>query len=328
MKAVLLNDPGPEAGLRIGEAPPPELGPRDLRIRVVSTAVNRADIMQRQGMYPPPPGASDLLGLECAGTVAELGAEVQGWSVGDRAMALLAGGGYAEDVVVDAGSALRVPESLSLEEAGGLPEVFLTVFSNVFQLAALPDEGAVLVHGGGSGVGTAAIALVKESGGKILVTAGSEAKCARCRELGADLAVNYRDADFVAAARELTGGRGVDVVLSHIGAPYWKQNLQALADGGRLVLIGLMGGARTELNLGVLLARRLQVIGSTLRARPVQEKAAIVAAFLARFGEALAAGRLRPVVDRVLPLEQVAEAHRVVEASEHFGKVVLRVADG
>ena len=325
MKAIVQDGPGDESVLRLGEAPAPDLAPGALRLRVAATAVNRADLLQRRGFYPPPPGASPILGLECAGEVVEVGPGVPGWRPGERAMALLAGGGYAEEVVVDAGSAMRVPERLSLEEAAAVPEVFLTVFLNVFQLGALPDGGAALVHGGGSGIGTAAIQLVKAAGGRIVVTAGSEEKCARCRELGADLAVNYRDGDFVAACRELTGGRGVDVVLDSIGAPYLARNLAALAVGGRLALIGLMGGARGEIDLGPLLVRRLQLIGSTLRARPVAEKAAIVAGFAARFGPALADGRIRPIVDRVLPLEQAAEAHRLVERSEHFGKVVLRV---
>ena len=326
MKAILFDEPGDESVLRRGEAPDPELGRGCLRLRVHAAGVNRADLLQRQGLYPPPEGASPLLGLECAGEVVEVAPDVRGWSVGDRAMALLAGGGYAEQVVVHAGSALPVPDALSWEQAAAIPEVFLTVFLNVFQLGALPEGGTALVHGGGSGIGTAAIQLVARAGGRTVVTAGSDAKCARCRELGADVAVNYREGDFVAAAREATGGHGVDVVLDSIGAPYLAQNLKALAVGGRLVVIGLMGGARAELHLGALLTRRLQVIGSTLRARPVEEKAEIVAGFLARFGPALAEGTIGAVVDRVLPLADAAEAHRAMKASEHFGKIVLRVA--
>jgi putative PIG3 family NAD(P)H quinone oxidoreductase len=293
---------------------------------VAATAVNRADLLQRRGLYPPPPGASTILGLECAGEVVEVAPEVTDWKPGERAMALLAGGGYAEEVVVDAGSAMRVPAKLSLEEAAALPEVFLTVFSNVFQLGALPANGSVLVHGGGSGIGTAAIRLVKLAGGRILVTAGSDEKCQRCLALGADAAVNYRTGDFVAEAKRATGGEGVDVVLDSIGAAYFEKNLAALRTGGRLVLIGLMGGAKTEANLALLLARRLWVIGSTLRTRSLAEKAAIVGGFRARFGFDLETGNLRPVVDRVLPLARAADAHRLLEASEHFGKVVLRVA--
>ena len=325
MKAVLIDRPGDESAMRIGEAPEPVLGAGELRIRVAATAVNRADLLQRQGLYPPPPGASPILGMECAGEVIELGPGVAGWRVGERAMALLAGGGYAEQAVVDAGSAMRVPASLSLEEAAAVPEVFLTAFLNLFELGALPARGSALVHGGGSGVGTAAIQLVKAAGGRVIVTAGSEQKCARCRELGADVALNYRSEHFPERVREATGGRGVDVVLDSIGAPYLAPNLDSLAVGGRLVLIGLMGGAKVELNLAVLLHKRLSAIGSTLRARPLTEKAAIVDAFSRRFGADLAARRIRPIVDRVLPLEAVADAHRAVKASEHFGKIVLRI---
>jgi len=326
MRAIVVEKPGDETRMRIAEVPAPELVPESLRIRVAATAVNRADLLQRQGLYPPPPGASPLLGLECAGEVVEVGEGVSGWQVGDRAMALLAGGGYAEEVVVHAGSAMPVPDRLDLEQAAAIPEVFLTVFLNVFQIGGLAEGGAALVHGGGSGIGTAAIQMLKAAGATAIVTAGSEAKCARCLELGADVAVDYRSGDFVAAVTDATGGRGSDVVLDSIGAPYLEKNLAALRTGGRLILIGLMGGAKAELNLGALLMRRLHVIGSTLRARPEAEKAAIVSAFLARFGEALAGGEIGPVVDRVLPLAEAPDAHRLVKASEHFGKVVLRVA--
>ncbi|MDX1650725.1 MAG: NAD(P)H-quinone oxidoreductase, partial [Myxococcota bacterium] len=220
MRAVVVREPGDESVLEIGEVESPTLGAGELRIRVAAFAVNRADLMQRRGLYPPPPGASELLGLECAGEVTEVGEGVTGWSPGDRAMALLTGGGYAEEVVVPAGCAMRVPEALSMEEAAAVPEVFLTVYLNVFVLGALPDGGTALVHGGGSGIGTTAIQMVKEAGGRILVTAGSEAKCVRCRELGADAAVNYRSEDFAEAAKKATGGDGVDVVLDSIGAPY------------------------------------------------------------------------------------------------------------
>ncbi|HEY8152614.1 MAG TPA: NAD(P)H-quinone oxidoreductase [Myxococcota bacterium] len=326
MRAIVAAGPGEAEVLALGEAPAPPLVPGSLRIRVAATAVNRADLLQRRGFYPPPPGASPILGLECAGEVSEVAPDVTGWRVGDRAMALLSGGGYAEEVVVDAGSAMPVPAKLSLDEAAALPEVFLTVFSNVFQLGGLAPGGVALVHGGGSGIGTAAIRLVGLAGGRILVTAGSDEKCQRCRALGADLAVNYRTGDFVAEAQRATGGQGVDVVLDSIGAAYFEKNLAALRTGGRLVLIGLMGGAKTEVNLALLLGRRLSVIGSTLRSRSNAEKAAIVSGFRARFGPDLESGNLRPVVDRVLPLARAAEAHRLLEASEHFGKVVLRVA--
>lgn len=325
MRAIVFDQPGDESVLHIGDVPAPALGPNDVRIRVRATAVNRADLLQRQGMYPPPAGASAILGLECGGEIAEVGGAVRGWSVGERAMALLAGGGYAEEAVVDAGSVLRVPVALSDDEAGAFPEVFLTAFLNIFLLGEVPDGGSVLVHGGGSGVGTAAISLCREAGVRILVTAGSAEKCARCVAHGADVAINYRDGDFAPAVRAATDGRGVDVVLDAIGARYLEGNLAALGINGRLVVIGLMGGTRAEIDLAGLMVKRQRVIGSTLRVRPAAEKAAIVEAFRQRFGAALEAGRLRPVLDRVLPLAEAGEAHRIMKASTHFGKLGLRV---
>ena len=325
MKAIVFDRPGDENVLQIGEAPRPSLSADDLRIAVRATAVNRADIMQRTGMYPPPPGASTILGLECAGEVIEVGDTVSGWHKGDRVMALLGGGGYAEEAVVHAGSAMRVPDTLSDVEAGATPEVFLTVFLNVFMLGGVPTDGTVLVHGGGSGIGTAAISLCVESGVRVLVTAGSDEKCQRCRDHGANEAFNYREGDFAARTLEATEGAGGNVILDCVGGSYLEQNLSTLAVGGRLVIIGLMGGSKGEINLAPLLRKRQQVIGSTLRGRSLAEKTAIVAEFIERFGTALSAGRLRPVIDRVLPLERAAEAHRVMQASEHFGKIALRV---
>jgi putative PIG3 family NAD(P)H quinone oxidoreductase len=326
MKAVVLDGFGDESVLTIGSAEAPQLGAGMLRIRVGAAGINRADLMQRMGLYPPPPGASGLLGLEVAGEVAEVAADVSGFRVGDRAMALLSGGGYAQEVVVDAGSVMHVPERLSIEEAAAIPEVFLTVYLNVFQIGGLKKGGALLVHGGGSGIGTAAIQLAKAAGATCIVTAGSERKCQQCRDLGADVAVNYKEGDFAEAAREATAGRGVDVVLDHIGGAYFAGNLKALAVGGSLVIIGLMQGAKAEINLASLLMNRHRVVGSTLRARPSREKTAIVAGFLGQFGDALQAGRIGPIVDRVLPLERVADAHRVMQASEHFGKIVLAIS--
>ncbi len=325
MKAILIDEPGDESCMRVGDAPAPVMRPGCVRIRVEAAAVNRADLLQRQGLYPPPPGASDILGLECAGTVIDLADDVTDFAAGDRAMALLAGGGYAEEVVVSAGSAMHVPERLSLQQAAAFPEVFLTVFLNVFQLAKLPDGGSALVHGGGSGIGTAFIQLVKAAGATCVVTAGSEAKCNRCLEMGADVAVNYREGDFVSAAREATGGDGVDVILDSIGGPYLEGNLRSLAVGGRLVLIGLMGGAKAEIPLGAVLTKRLQILGSTLRARPDTEKAGIVQGLMGRFAAELESGSIGPVVDRVLSLEEAPEAHRIMKASEHFGKIVLSI---
>ncbi|MCU1348143.1 MAG: Phthiocerol/phenolphthiocerol synthesis polyketide synthase type PpsC [Acidobacteria bacterium] len=320
MRAVVLDSFGDENVLRIADVAPPLMGPRDLRIAVHATALNRADLLQRQGLYPPPPGASEVLGMECAGEVLEVGAAVEGWRIGDRAMALLPGGGYAEETVVDAGSAMHIPDTLSYEEAGALPEVFLTAFLNIFELARARRGESVLIHGGGSGVGTAATTLCKLAGMKVLVTAGSAEKCARCLAHGADVAINYREQAFEQIATD------VDVILDHIGAAYLGRDLRALATGGRVVIIGSMGGERMlHLDVSALLAKRQQIIGSTLRARPNEDKAAIVASFLATFGPDLNAGRIRPAVHRVFPLEQVAEAHRAMKSGEHFGKIVLRV---
>jgi putative PIG3 family NAD(P)H quinone oxidoreductase len=281
--------------------------------------VNRADLLQAAGRYPPPPGASTILGLECAGVVAEVGANVHGWAPGYRVMALLPGGGYAEEVVVHAGSAMHVPDALTDEEAAAIPEVFLTAFLNLFLLALIREGESVLIHGGGSGVGTAATTLCKLAGVRVLVTAGSAEKCERCLEHGADVAIDYRTEDFVEKAR------GVDVILDHIGARYLPRDLEAIALGGRIVIIGSMGGERTaSIDVVQLLGKRAQITGSTLRARPVESKAAIVSAFLERFGADLKAGRIHPVIHTVLPLDRAEEAHRLMESSEHFGKIVLR----
>jgi putative PIG3 family NAD(P)H quinone oxidoreductase len=325
MRAVTVEQPGDASVLRVAEVPTPEPGPGEIRIRVGAFAVNRADLLQREGRYPPPPGASPLLGLECAGRVDARGPGAARFGVGDRVMALLAGGGYAEQVVVHETCAMAVPERLSIEQAAAIPEVFLTVFLNVFQLGGLAAGGALLVHGGGSGIGTAAIQLAKAAGASVIVTAGSGDKCERCRALGADVAVNYREASFLEAVKQATGGRGVGVVLDSIGAPYLADNLAALAVEGALVVIGLMGGTKAELNLALLVARRLRIVGSTMRARPIEEKGALIDAFEARFGPDLAAGRVTPVIDRVLSLDQVEDAHRAMRASEHFGKLVVRV---
>jgi putative PIG3 family NAD(P)H quinone oxidoreductase len=326
MKAIVCEKPGDESVLKIGEVPDPKAGPGQLLIRVKCAGVNRADLMQRQGFYPPPPGVSEIIGMECAGEVAAIGAGVSGWRVGERAMALLAGGGYAELAAVDSGSAMKIPASMSDEEGAAFPEVFITAFLNIFRLAEAKPGDSVLVHGGGSGVGTASILLCKEAGVRSIVTAGSDAKCEQCLKLGADVAINYNSGPFPAAVKTATNGRGADVILDSIGAAYLAPNLEALAQSGRLVLIGLMKGARTEIDLTAVLRRHLKVIGSTLRTRPAKEKAQIIAALLARFGAALEAGRLRPPIYKVVPMSNVAEAHRMMAASEHFGKIVLRIA--
>jgi putative PIG3 family NAD(P)H quinone oxidoreductase len=264
--------------------------------------------------------------MECAGEVAAVGAGVSGWRAGERAMALLAGGGYAELAAVNSGSAMKIPAAMSDEEGAGFPEVFLTAFLNIFMLAEAKPGDSVLVHGGGSGVGTASILLCKEAGVRSIVTAGNDAKCEQCLKLGADVAINYNSGAFPAAVKTATNGHGADVILDSIGAAYLGPNLEALAHSGRLVLIGLMKGARTEIDLTAVLRRHLKVMGSTLRTRPEKEKTQIVAALLARFGAALEAGRLRPPIYKVVPMANVAEAHRMMAASEHFGKIVLRIA--
>jgi tumor protein p53-inducible protein 3 len=326
MKAIITDHPGDESVLKPGEIPDPVPGVADLLIAVRCTALNRADIMQRQGFYPPPPGASDTLGLECAGVVAAVGAEVKGWHIGDRAMALLPGGGYAEKAVVNYGSAMHVPDSLSDEEAAAVPEVYLTAFLNLFMIAGVKAGRSVLIHGGGSGVGTASIQLLGEAGARSIVTAGSDVKCEQCLKFGADVAINYNGGPFAPQVKIATNNRGADVILDSIGAAYLSANLEALAHGGALVLIGLMKGGKAEIDLSSVLRRHLRIYGSTLRTRPAAEKALIVAAFLERFGNALEAGRLRPPIFKVLPLEQAAEAHRLMQASEHFGKIVLRIS--
>lgn len=318
MRAVVLDGFGDESVLGIADVPRPKLGPDDIRIGVIATAVNRADLLQRQGHYPPPPGASEILGLECSGVVTEVGREVFGWKVGDRAMALLPGGGYAEQAVVHAGSAMHVPDALSDEEAAAIPETFLTAFLNIFLLAVARRGETLLVHGGGSGVGTSATTIGKLAGLRVVVTAGSPEKCARCIEHGADDAIDYHE-DFTRRVSD------VDVVLDHMGASYLAKDLQVLRTGGRLVIIGSMGGQRTaEIDVASLLSKRQQIIGSTLRGRSPDEKTRMVEAFVARFGEDLRAGRIKPVIDSVYPIEQVAEAHRSMKG-DHFGKIVLKL---
>jgi putative PIG3 family NAD(P)H quinone oxidoreductase len=326
MKAIVFDKPGDEIVLHLGDAPDPQPGPADLLINVRCAALNRADLMQRQGGYPPPPGASAILGLECAGTVAAVGPEVKGWRVGDRAMALLPGGGYAEKAVAHHGSAMHVPAALSDEEAAAIPEVYLTAHLNLFMLGGVKANDSVLVHGGGSGVGTASIQLLREAGARSIVTAGSDEKCEQCLRFGADVAINYKSGPFAPKVKAATNGRGADVILDSIGGAYLAENIDALAPGGRLVLIGLMRGARAEIDLSAVLRRHLRIRGSTLRPRSTDEKAEIVASFIRQFGAALEAGRLRPPVYKTLPLAQAGEAHRIMQASEHFGKIVLRVS--
>ncbi|MEU9400330.1 NAD(P)H-quinone oxidoreductase [Streptomyces sp. NPDC048242] len=323
MYAITIPEPGGPEKLVWEEVPDPAPGEGEVLVDVVATAVNRADIMQRQGFYDPPPGASPYPGLECSGRIAALGPGVSGWSVGDEVCALLSGGGYAQKVVVPAGQLLPVPEGIGLRQAAALPEVVCTVWSNVFMISQLRPGELLLVHGGSSGIGTMAIQLAKAVGARVAVTAGSKEKLDFCAELGADILINYREQDFVTEIERATDGAGADVILDNMGAKYLDRNVQALAVNGRLVIIGMQGGVKAELNIGALLMKRGTISATSLRARPLSEKAAIVAAVREHVWPLLDSGVVRPVVDRELPMTDAAEAHRVVEASGHIGKVLL-----
>ncbi|MFJ4676763.1 MULTISPECIES: NAD(P)H-quinone oxidoreductase [unclassified Kitasatospora] len=322
MRAITIPEPGGPERLVWAEVPDPVPAAGEVLVEVAATAVNRADLLQRQGFYDPPPGSSPYPGLECAGRIVEVGPGVAGWAVGDEVCALLAGGGYAQRVAVPSGQLLPVPKGLTPQQAAALPEVACTVWSNVFQVAHLRPGETVLLHGGASGIGTMAIQLAKAVGARVAVTAGSPEKLARCAELGADLLIDYHRQDFTA---ELTALGGADVILDIIGAKYLERNIDALAVNGRLVVIGLQGGAKAEVNLSALLAKRAALVATNLRGRPLGEKAAIVAAVREHVWPLVEAGAVRPVVDRVLPITEAAEAHRVVESGAQVGKVVLEV---
>jgi putative PIG3 family NAD(P)H quinone oxidoreductase len=325
MRAIVVTEPGPPDVLRWAEVPDPEPGRGEVVLDIAAAGVNRADLHQRQGNYPAPPGAPAWPGLECSGTVSSVGSGVASWTVGDQACALLAGGGYATKVAASAGRLLPVPAGVDLVTAAGLPEAMCTVWSNVFMTAGLRPGETLLVHGGGSGIGTAAIQLGSAAGATVAVTAGSETKLARCEELGASVLVNYREEDFVAVVRDATEGRGADVVLDVIGAKYLARNIDVLAPGGRLVVIGLQGGRRAELDLSALMAKRAALSAATLRSRSDEETATIVAAVREYVWPLIESGAVQPVIDRVLPMSEAAEAHRVVETGEHVGKVLLAV---
>ncbi|MFC9972040.1 NAD(P)H-quinone oxidoreductase [Spirillospora sp. NPDC127200] len=318
MRAIVIREPGDADVLEWTQVPDPEPRPGEVVVEVAASAVNRADVMQRMGFYPPPEGAPEYPGLEVSGRVASLGDGVTGWSAGDEVCALLAGGGYAEKVAVPADQLLPVPEGVDLVEAAGLPEVACTVWSNVFLLARLRAGERFLVHGGGSGIGTMAIQLARDLGARVWCTVGSAEKARRCLELGADEAINYREDDFVEHGP-------FDVVLDNMGAKYLARNVDALASGGRLVVIGLQGGARAELDLGKLLGKRGSVHATSLRSRPLEEKAEIVASVREHVWPLLAAGKVRPVIDRTVPMAEAARAHRLLEDSGHIGKILLTV---
>ncbi len=323
MKGIVASGTGGPEVLSLGELPDPEPGPGEVLVDVAATAVNRADLLQRRGFYPPPPGASDVIGLECSGTVAALGEGVEGWSVGDEVCALLAGGGYAERVVVPVGQLMPVPAGLDLVTAAALPEVACTVWSNVFMVAGLRPGEHVLVHGGAGGIGTMAIQLAHELGARVYATAGSPEKLALCADLGADVTINYRDDDFVEVVKRESDGHGADVILDNMGAAYLPRNVDALAREGRLVVIGMQGGSKGELDLGVLLRKRGAVIATSLRSRPADDKAAICAAVAEHVWPLVEAGLVRPIVHRTLPLAQAGEAHALLDSGEAVGKIIL-----
>ncbi|MFI5861191.1 NAD(P)H-quinone oxidoreductase [Streptomyces sp. NPDC051546] len=323
MHAITIEQPGGPDALVWADAPDPVAGDGEVLVEVAASAVNRADVLQRQGFYNPPPGASPHPGLECSGRISAIGAGVSGWSVGDEVCALLSGGGYAQRVAVPAGQLLPVPAGVDLVTAAALPEVVSTVWSNVFMVAGLRPGETLLVHGGSSGIGTMAIQLAKAVGARVAVTAGGKEKLARCAELGADILIDYREQDFVEEVRAATDGAGADVILDIMGAKYLTRNVDALAVNGRLAIIGLQGGVKAELNLAALLAKRAAITATTLRARPLEEKAAIVAAVREHVWPLIESGRVHPVVHRTFPMQDAAEAHRVLESSTHVGKLLL-----
>ncbi|HUT41239.1 MAG TPA: NAD(P)H-quinone oxidoreductase [Gammaproteobacteria bacterium] len=329
MKAVLMTEFGGADVLRIGEAVKPSPGVGQVLVKVAATSVNRPDIIQREGNYPPPRGDSEILGLEVAGTIDAIGPGVSDWSVGDRVMSLVGGGGYAEFAVAWADHLMPIPESMRFEEAACVSETYITAYLNVFMIGGLKDGDSVLLHGGGGGVNTAAVQLCKAltPNARVIVTA-SPGKVERVKALGADRVIDYTSQDFAAEIRDCTGKQGVQVILDHIGAAYLTANMKSLAIGGRLVIIGVTGGVRAELNLALMMVKRQQIIGSVLRSRPVPEKAAIVAEFTRVVLPLLAQRKVMPLVHHVYALEDVARAHRDMEASAHFGKIVLALQGG
>ena len=324
MIAIEISTPGPADVLRQVERPTPTPGAGDVLIRVEAAGVNRPDVMQRLGKYPPPPGASDIPGLEVAGTIVTVGAEVMRWQSGDRVCALVSGGGYAEYCVAPAPQCLPIPYGLGPVEAAAIPETFFTVWTNLFQRASLQAGERVLIHGGSSGIGTAAIQLARAFGAEVYATAGSDNKCAACERLGAT-AINYRTHDFVQVIREATSEHGVDVILDIVGGSYLQRNIDSLAMFGRLVQIGLQEGAKAEINLRSIMQKRLTLTGSTLRTRSVEEKGAIALDVERKVWPLIAARQVAPVVDRSLPLASAADAHRLLEAGEIVGKIVLTI---
>lgn len=327
MKAIVVSEPGGPDKLELAEVKDPVPGDGEVLLDVKATALNRADLLQRRGMYPPPKGASEILGLECAGVVAELGPGASGVKVGDRVMALLPGGGYAERVTLPARMAVQVPESLSFTDAAAIPEAFLTAREALFTLGRIEAGSFVLIHAAAGGVGSAALQLAHQHGAHVLATAGSDDKLARVEELGADTLINYKSQNFVAVAKQATGGHGVDVVLDFIGGSYWDKHAACMAVGGRCVVIGVLGGPTANVNLAQLLVRRYQILGLVMRSRPVAEKIAITEAFVRESLPLFSDGRLKPVIDSVRPLAQARQAHERMELNQNVGKLVLQIAE-
>jgi putative PIG3 family NAD(P)H quinone oxidoreductase len=325
MRAVVASEPGGPEVLTVTELPDLTPGPGEVLLDVAAAGLNRADLLQRQGFYPPPRGASSIIGMEASGTIAAVGDGVSGWQVGDQVCALLAGGGYASQVVVPAGQVMPVPAGVSLVDAAALPEVACTVWSNVFMVGALQPHESFLVHGGAGGIGTMAIQLVHQLGSRVFTTAGTPEKRALCSALGADVVIDYREETFEDVIKDQTEGRGVDVILDNMGAKYLTRNISALADSGRLVIIGLQGGTTAELDINSLMRKRAAVIGTTLRSRPAEGKAAICASVVENVWPLVAAGDVKPVIDVVMPFEEVAAAHQRMEAGEHSGKILLQL---
>lgn len=326
MRAIEITQPGGPDVLRPATRPTPEPGDGEVLIQVSAAGVNRPDVMQRQGMYPPPPGAPDTPGLEVAGRVAQLGKGVSRWKVGDRVCALVAGGGYAEYVTAPSEQCLPVPGDLSMVEAAGLPETFFTVWANVFERACLSAGETLLVQGGSSGIGVTAIQLAHAFGNRVYATAGSDEKCRACEQLGAERAINYKTEDFVAVVKDVTGGRGVDVILDMVAGDYVPRELECLADDGRLAIIAFLGGTRAELNLVDILRRRLTISGSTLRPRPVAFKGELARALEEKVWPLIAGGKIKPVIHSRFALDRACDAHALMESSAHVGKLILEVS--
>lgn len=325
MQAITFSQPGGPEVLRLAIVPDPVPTPEQVLVRVRATALNRADTLQRKGTYPPPPGESDILGLELAGEVEAVGSTVQGIKPGDHVCALIGGGGYAEKAVVDARMLIPMPDSWSFAQGAAVPEIFFTAQETVFTLGNLKAAETILIHAAASGVGTASIQMAREVGARVLVTAGSAEKIKRCLELGAHAGCNYKERDFAEWVQEVTNKQGVDLIEDFIGAAYWERNLKSLKTCGRLVLVGTMGGVKVETSLLLIMSKRLQIFGSILRARPLAEKIEVTQRFCQNWLPLLASGRIKPIVDKVFPLAQAADAHRYMEENKNFGKIVLEV---